>query len=774
MTVSIDDAKVGPVTPALGVTTISLDFDGTGWAAEWLEVNQTGHIAPLVLNVDFTVSTPGATNAVLTLTTPANGADQYVIYLVTPLERTSDMQLRGEFKSEPFNVEMDRIWQRLQYHWTMIGRKLGVGPLVDTPNDFTPTPNRVVALDAEGDFTVSGSTRQEIDAAVEFYLGLGGTANFGNANSVVYTPPFGADALNRSVENRLSERLSVHDFGAVGDGVADDTTAIQNAVNYASHNGLYTIYFPPGHYTYQQVYLFYEATLNPGFQEAPLRHAKFRFVGDGSLSVSNVRTYNPFYGTVLEATEDGVVVSRASLGHDGVGYPARKFQAEQLTFVGNKAGQYVIEAASCPFMSLHNCMIYQRHVGGHGILARSAWLLDFDHCYILGVPGSTGTGVAAGTSTFAGLYTMRNCLIDTWKDGIDWQDGEFTNVAIVDTAIQRADRDSIRGSAGTVRHLGLSNVYFEGPSREHDINGIGSTFKNIEIDRMCVVGAHSNGTSHLSDKVIQIDSCDGISLRGFYGFRIIKPVLNVDALTNAGVTPGVVEQFAVANDFSYTGAPVFLFSGLLPEFGPGVVWPGYSSGYRSAVGKIRLFDPAVRYPRRLVDRQTGCSSFSPFALGQRTVYVNQSAGLYPTSLADDTAFDVAVSAPAGTALYMPTTGLVMDGRLVFVKSNPASVGDLVVRNAGASTLVCRLKPGQAAVVSYDGASEEWVDQLHGITRQSAVAALQDNTGGTADGIIGAVTGSGADVAINNNFADLTVKINALRQMLQDAGIHGTL
>jgi hypothetical protein len=71
--------------------------------------------------------------------------------------------------------------------------------------------------------------------------GVDGLTNLGIVTANGSTAP-------RSLANRFSDVVNVKDFGAVGDGVADDTAAIQAAVNAASSNGGSIIEIPAGEY----------------------------------------------------------------------------------------------------------------------------------------------------------------------------------------------------------------------------------------------------------------------------------------------------------------------------------------------------------------------------------------------------------------------------------------------------------------------------------------------------------------------------------------------
>jgi hypothetical protein len=58
----------------------------------------------------------------------------------------------------------------------------------------------------------------------------------------------GTGATARTIDSKLKDTVSVKDFGAVGDGVADDTAAVQAAINALTIGGGGTVYLPKGIY----------------------------------------------------------------------------------------------------------------------------------------------------------------------------------------------------------------------------------------------------------------------------------------------------------------------------------------------------------------------------------------------------------------------------------------------------------------------------------------------------------------------------------------------
>lgn len=87
------------------------------------------------------------------------------------------------------------------------------------------------------------------NALIGTYDNLTGVSNVTlpiNATQVNYTAPF-SGAVQETVSAKLAQTVSVKDFGAVGNGVTDDSISIQNAINALSSNGG-TIFVPTGVY----------------------------------------------------------------------------------------------------------------------------------------------------------------------------------------------------------------------------------------------------------------------------------------------------------------------------------------------------------------------------------------------------------------------------------------------------------------------------------------------------------------------------------------------
>ena len=126
----------------------------------------------------------------------------------------------------------------------------------------------------QGSYTVSGATltfseapptTSQIDVIAFRIKEIGAT----DANLVTYTPA-GTGAVPATVQTKLRETVSVKDFGAVGDGVADDTAAINSAIEAQQTNGG-AVRIPAGTYKISST-----ITLR---RNVP-------FIGDGSTSVT--------------------------------------------------------------------------------------------------------------------------------------------------------------------------------------------------------------------------------------------------------------------------------------------------------------------------------------------------------------------------------------------------------------------------------------------------------------------------------------------------------
>lgn len=261
---------------ANGVTTV-FAFPFMVFSSIDLRVRVDGALA--VLNVDYTVTGVGVESGgnVVFGSAPADGTN-VTIQRRMPLGRDIEYQYSGDFQSPTVNRDFDRLWMGVQ-DINQDGERALRLPVGDTASTILPTQAdralRGMAFDANGNAVAApasdasslgvkladnatgdnGAGLVGFNAANDYpddtvgkaLAGIASTADASKGAALVGYKLDATGAVGRALSSRLEDVVSVKDFGAVGDGVANDTAAFLAAFAHAStHNRV--IYIPAGTY----------------------------------------------------------------------------------------------------------------------------------------------------------------------------------------------------------------------------------------------------------------------------------------------------------------------------------------------------------------------------------------------------------------------------------------------------------------------------------------------------------------------------------------------
>lgn len=299
------------------------------------------------------------------------------------------------------------------------------------------------------------------------------------------------DGSWKSINNGASVWLNVRDYGAVGDGTTDDTTAIQAALTAAAGNG-YTVYFPAGQYKITTTLEYSSDTTLRG------EHGQSWLTNYITASPWIVLTHLPNYVAENVVIENMGFNQRSDVtGFDADSYCVGINEVESLRITG------------CVFRKINTMAIWcdtktadsqTRHI-------------EIDHCWIQNSEGG-------GISLFGDIadVTVSDNLIENCKDDAiavqDLSTGESPNgIIIAHNQILTCDRrNSSSSTPNGIRIYGCTNIVVDGNYIDKVVSCC------IEVQEGSAVRS-SNAV--ISNNVcrragVTVDSTSGVPLVGIY------------------------------------------------------------------------------------------------------------------------------------------------------------------------------------------------------------------------------------------------------------------
>ena len=263
--------------------------------------------------------------------------------------------------------------------------------------------------------------------------------------------------------------FNVLDYGAVGNGIADDTAALQAAIDAAGVNGG-AVYFPAGNYKITS-----SLTLSNGV----------RYFGDGI----NDATYN---STVLSysGTQDAVQINNPINASTAANI---LFENINIVCAALSSGKALFYDTGSSYLRIRNCKFSHAGNNSFGVVFDQTEVSTIEQC-VFDATGSIGTGAniwlangaTAKNPTGNVGYTNRISLID---NQINAALGGANAVGVIDDGgtAHTFDRNNYNGGAHAVK----ANLIYSGLQIIHnEIEGqtvSGISFPNINVGAIGVV-----------------------------------------------------------------------------------------------------------------------------------------------------------------------------------------------------------------------------------------------------------------------------------------------
>lgn len=270
--------------------------------------------------------------------------------------------------------------------------------------------------------------------------------------------------MSKALKNKvkLNDVVSVKDFGAVGDGVTDDTTSLQAAISHLNSYGGGTLYFPVGIYLLSST-----LTATSGI----------KFAGAGP-NVSIIRT--------TSAITDVLKFDAESCGVDSLGFTSN---------VTRTAGAYIHITLNGSNCRINNFRMIGYYIGIYGTNSSTYWISEgllFNPATNARGIQLTGTVTGGGNDIYINKITMSGDTNVTTASGINLINTGAVN--ITDCDIIRHGKCLLMNPSSNqfVAYVYVNNSYFDTATNGVSIEPTGTGF--VQGVRMvgCWTSAHTD------------------------------------------------------------------------------------------------------------------------------------------------------------------------------------------------------------------------------------------------------------------------------------------
>jgi len=494
-----------------------------------------------VLGINYTVSGVGAeSGGTVTFAAAPSAPAPVSLVRQVALNRLTDYQYSGDFQSPEVNRDFDRIIMMLQDSGLALANTLRL-PSGDPADGVLPSAAaralQVLGFDASGNLALVPATAGD---ATALGLALASFALPSQGAGLLGYKHFAAGAVGRTLTSKLGEFVSVKDFGAIGNGVVNDTSAVQAAFNYAALNSGTNVFFPAGTYLIRSAITIPSNTRAYGAGRTVSRvkadAANWTPMAPGKGSARRMFTNTNFEAGAI--TDSGISVE--CLGFDWAG-----------TFWGD-AHSVTFRMASR--ISIRQCDFYD---GGNGTALLACQDTVTDDCY---ASGQTNAGFDHWDGAVGAKVT--NCVVRAPNavQGIQVTGASTSGSPVRASSDVVIMGNSVYGCTGLYASGIIVNSISSGSSVSSahiNSNHVSGASIGIAVTGGCGAVLVSNNTVDGSDEVGMFVGTD---TSGQYPTACI---VDGNLFTNCSATPGNIGVIAITGgtDHLLQGNKVYLGTG---------------------------------------------------------------------------------------------------------------------------------------------------------------------------------------------------------------------